>query len=293
MTDFTIIIPHKNIPDLLKRCLDSIPDNNNIQIIVVDDNSSQDKVDFGHFPGIERQNVTCIFDKVGGGAGHARNIGLKHAQGKWIIFADADDFFVKDAFSVINNWKNENAQIIVFKTECVFSDTLQPSNRFLKHNKNVDAALNNEITEKEAVLNEPGPCAKMFRLEHIVNSNIRFDEVMYANDIMFVVKATCWAKKVKVVNDPIYVVTARRGSLTDKTMKDPDNYLCRMEVKIRRNKFFKNFPYQKTPILALVIRAAKLGPKTFCKALWMALKTNSLFSGFTVFWKKIWKRIFK
>ena len=36
---FSIIIPHKDIPDLLMRCLRSIPVSEDIQVIVVDDNS--------------------------------------------------------------------------------------------------------------------------------------------------------------------------------------------------------------------------------------------------------------
>ena len=43
---YTIIIPHKNAPLLLQRCLDSIPFRDDIQIIVVDDDSSSDVVDF-------------------------------------------------------------------------------------------------------------------------------------------------------------------------------------------------------------------------------------------------------
>ena len=93
---FSVIIPHYNIPKLLQRCLDSIPDIPDIQVIVVDDNSSVEKVDFDNFPGKGRKYTTAIFDKAGGGAGHARNIGLKHAEGKWLVFADSDDFFVID-----------------------------------------------------------------------------------------------------------------------------------------------------------------------------------------------------
>ena len=39
MINYSIIIPHKNIPNLLQRCLDSIPNREDVQIIVVDDNS--------------------------------------------------------------------------------------------------------------------------------------------------------------------------------------------------------------------------------------------------------------
>ena len=43
---YSIIIPHKNSPDLLKRCLESIPDRTDIQVVVVDDNSSSAIIDW-------------------------------------------------------------------------------------------------------------------------------------------------------------------------------------------------------------------------------------------------------
>lgn len=57
MYTYTIIIPHRNIPKLLQRCLDSIPHRDDLHIIVVDDNSDPDKVDFEHFPGYDRNDV--------------------------------------------------------------------------------------------------------------------------------------------------------------------------------------------------------------------------------------------
>ena len=91
--NYSIIIPHRNIPLLLRRCLDSIQRRMDIQIIVVDDNSDPGQVDFEHFPGLDEPCVEVYFTKEGKGAGYARNIGLKHAKGKWLLFADADDFY--------------------------------------------------------------------------------------------------------------------------------------------------------------------------------------------------------
>ena len=56
-----------------------------IQIIIIDDNSNSESVDFSHFPGNGRKNTEVLFTKEGKGAGYARNIGLSHARGKWII----------------------------------------------------------------------------------------------------------------------------------------------------------------------------------------------------------------
>ena len=40
---YSFIIPHKNCPNLLQRCVDSIPERDDVQVIVVDDNSDADK----------------------------------------------------------------------------------------------------------------------------------------------------------------------------------------------------------------------------------------------------------
>lgn len=54
---FTIIIPHKDIPDLLMRCLKSIPVSEDIQVIVVDDNSSEADVIFFKNKAVLSDNV--------------------------------------------------------------------------------------------------------------------------------------------------------------------------------------------------------------------------------------------
>ena len=45
LCNFTFIIPHKNIPSLLQRCIDSIPQREDVHIVVVDDNSDSCQVD--------------------------------------------------------------------------------------------------------------------------------------------------------------------------------------------------------------------------------------------------------
>ena len=51
---FSIIIPHKDIPDLLMRCLRSIPVSEDIQVIVVDDNSADADTYLKRYPELSR-----------------------------------------------------------------------------------------------------------------------------------------------------------------------------------------------------------------------------------------------
>ena len=289
---FSIVIPHHNIPQLLLRCLDSIPDTPEVQVIVVDDNSSEDKVDFKHFPGLERKYTQCIFDKEGGGAGHARNIGLRHADGKWLVFADADDFFTKNAFDTLRKHKDAPQDIILFKADSVDSDDYTPTERHLALNNAIDAVLSGSLSAKKAVLSKPVPWCKMFRQEYIQSKGIQFDETMASNDQMFVAKATCWAKEDAVAVDPdiLYTVTTRKGSLMDNWGKDSANYLCRLEVQIRYNKFVKAYPtIRQEPIIIILANSLHFGLGTFFKALGLVLQKNALFSG--VGFKKIVKHV--
>ena len=123
---YSIIIPHKDIPCLLQRCLDFIPSRDDVQIIVADDDSSPDVVDFAHFPGSDRTDVEILFTKEGRGAGYARNCGLARAKGRWLVFADADDFFLPGFLNVLDTYRNTDYDLITFRAETVDSDTLAP-----------------------------------------------------------------------------------------------------------------------------------------------------------------------
>ena len=109
--NYTIIIPHYNTPKLLYRCLDSIPNREDIQIIVVDDNSDNDKR-----PQISKPNLEIVYlsKEESKGAGRARNIGLTKAAGEWLIFADADDFYLNGALDLCDKYLKTKYDIIYF-----------------------------------------------------------------------------------------------------------------------------------------------------------------------------------
>lgn len=281
MYTFSIIIPHHNIPTLLQRCLESIPDNDRIQVIIVDDNSSSDIVDFSNFPGADRKNVEIIFDKSGLGAGHARNVGLERAHGTWLIFADADDFFAPNMYDIITQYKDSHEEYILFKADSVDSDSLEPSDRHISLNRSIDSVFMGTMSSKEASLQMPTPWCRMIKRELIEKNNISYDEVMASNDVMFITKATCYAKSVMVSESVLYVVTTRKGSLWNNSSKDLKNYLCRLGVYIRRNRFYDIFPYKKSIIMAYVLDARKFGLLGVWEVLKLLYSEKAFFSGFS------------
>lgn len=206
---YSIIVPHKNIPDLLQRCLDSIPEREDIQVIVVDDNSDPLKVDFDHFPGKERRNVEVYFDKSRKGAGRARNIGLSRALGEWVIFSDADDCFEPRFNEILEYLNNEDsADIVYYDVISKDSDTLDQTDE-----SNVFSQIlhcNDEFCLRYQLLT---PWMKAIRRSFIIGHGIKFEEVPCSNDTRFSALCGFYAKKINVLDIVGYCWMRRNNSL--------------------------------------------------------------------------------
>ena len=234
--NYSIIIPHKNIPDLLRRCLNSIPRRDDIQIIVVDDNSDEDKVDFKHFPGVGEKCVEVYFTKEGRGAGYARNVGLKHAKGKWLLFADADDFYNQHFIEVLDTYKDADIDILYYSVNSVDSDTLEVSDRGNDISNLVDNIKDINSHELELLRYSLWvPWNKMFKADFIHALQLTFDEIVAGNDALFVVKAGHFAKNIQVAPQKIYCVTYRRNSLTYKRSRK--SLEAAFDMRLRLNDF--------------------------------------------------------
>jgi glycosyltransferase involved in cell wall biosynthesis len=236
---FSIIIPHYNIPDLLMRCLKSIPVSEDIQVIVVDDNSPDADTYLDRYPELSRPYLEFIRTTKGGGAGYARNVGLDHAKGKWLLFADADDLYVDDMYNIIRPYTDSKADIIFFKEKSVLStDIHQIMKRVEYMNKYIDEYYETGC-DKFVRFRYPQPWGKMIKREFIENYRFRFDEVEYSNDFYFSVCIGYYAKEVDVSNQVLYIYTYRENSLAGVFCSTPNELKVRAEVSFRVEKLFR------------------------------------------------------
>ena len=230
--NFSIIIPHKNTPDLLKRCVSSIPRREDVQIIIVDDNSDEKIVDFEHFPFLDTPNITVVFDKSSKGAGHARNIGLEKAEGKWYIFADSDDFFFYSINQAMDNCLQSTADIIYFKSTNLDSNTYQLGNRRSNiTNNSVDAFLKGKTNGEHLIrMRHPAPWGKIIRAELVSKNSILFEEIPRANDYKFSYLCGYYAKKVEAYDISLYCITSRDNNLTSATISGLELIVTKSEA---------------------------------------------------------------
>lgn len=265
--NYTFIIPHKNIPDLLQRCLNSIPRREDIQIIVVDDNSDPKKVDFEHFPGIGEPCVEVYFTKEGKGAGYARNVGLRHIKGKWLLFADADDYFLPNLLLVLDKHLLDWADIIYFEVESRFSNTGTLANRsdfFNSLLSNTD--INDKYSIGQLKYRYVVPWGKMIKSKVVVDNHCLFEEVQYGNDVMFAIYVASYVKTILIDKMQIYCVTVRENSLTEQISFE--SFCTRFIRILNKNKYLRSigeYQYESRVMPFLCDAFVKYGVKAFCK----------------------------
>lgn len=215
--NLSIIIPHYNTPDLLQKLIDSIPDLDDIQIIVVDDRSDKFVDELNEIREKYKNNVEFYRnDDLLKGAGTCRNIGLRHADGKWILFSDADDFFLDGMYEAVSVYFDSEFDEVLFVPTSIFSDTGEIANVHIIHEKRVNDYLSNPSQENllRLKISWTVPWSKLIRHKLIDERDIWFDEVLYFNDMMFSVKAGHYSKSIAVSKDVIYCAVRVKGSLT-------------------------------------------------------------------------------
>ena len=238
----SVIIPHYNSADSLRRLLNSIfiSGAENIEVIVVDDNSNQDieKLDE-----IKKQFVprTMFFSNTSGqnSAGTCRNIGLDHASGKWVIFCDADDLLCNDWYETVSEDFDRNEDVIFYPPKSIDLQTGKPCGREIPYVKKIDDYLKGvKGAESRLRYNWFVPWSKMISRQLIEGNNIRFEPVMYSNDVLFSSKVGSCSKKIRVNNKAIYCVTRSVGGLTD--VKNRASLFVRDDVAIRNHLYLKD-----------------------------------------------------
>lgn len=236
----SIIIPHYNCPQYLRTLLLSIPSLSEIQVIVVDDKSTECREEYKVLKEeFSDRNIEFYDNTEVKSAGTCRNIGLRHAVGEWLLFADSDDYFLDGFYDIVSRYFDSEYDIVFFPPTSIVMGTGEPSDRHIETAKKVYDYCKNPDWKNTLELRYKyqSPCSKLIRRRMVEEHDIRFDEIMASNDVMFSMKCGYAAKKITADLQVIYCITMNKGSLTNQISEDV--------FDVRTEVFFRRFVYLK------------------------------------------------
>lgn len=223
----SVIIPVFNAENSIENVIKSIINQDigfeNIELIIVDDNSTDDTRCIVKKYSDQYDNIKLIkFDKNSGAPGKPRNIGIKHATADYIIFADADDKYLKNAF------KRYYDVITKENSDFVMSSHFWDLNgKFVKinilHDEDDKNLQNNDIVNinpwesqksfNKLAYNHFSPWGKIYKKETLLKNKIHFLEANACEDTFFYFCLLKYSKKVTLLpNDELYVYTVEDDS---------------------------------------------------------------------------------
>lgn len=241
-TILSVIIPFFNRMAYIAQLVESVPLRDDIEIIIVDDKSKAEEtaqlVAYVR-AAQETRNIQYFYNEGTKSAGACRNVGLQHAVGEWVLFADSDDYFMPNLYETIAPWFTKEADLIFFTPTSIDRVTGEEADRHKGGENLIRNYLENPCDETRYRLKTffSEPWSKLFRASVLREHDIFFDEVLAWNDLMFSVKAAFATENIAVSEEKIYCVTKSPGSLVysvDKAVLD-----ARLGSFIRHYKFIK------------------------------------------------------
>lgn len=236
----SVIIPHYNSLDSLYKLIESIPRYEEIEILVVDDCSTKDVDKVAQITDLRPEQIELFYNEPGkNSAGRCRNIGLEHARGEWLLFADADDFFMPDFYKKIEEYFDSDYDIVYFAPCSLDLKTGKSASRHEMFESLAKYYLENPDLENSLRLKYywEGPVSKLIRKKLVDRDKISFDTTKVANDAMFSVRTAFAAKKITASMEVIYCITKGEGSLT--AVRNKENYYTRLDIFIRKYRFLR------------------------------------------------------
>lgn len=224
----SVIIPVYNAEKYIQQCLDSIINQTlkEIEIICVDDGSTDESVKI--IKSYEKiDSRVHIYTQDNQFAGVARNNGMQHATGKYLVFWDCDDYFEINALEELyNQIEEDSAQICVCGARRYDEELGKsiPCPGYLKEKMLPEQIPFNIDSNNDYILNFTceAPWNKIYLKSFIDRIGIKFQNTRNGNDLYFVNVAFCMAERITVTDQVLINYRRNReNSLINTVDEDP------------------------------------------------------------------------
>lgn len=197
---FSVVIPMYNAAQTIVRCIDSVLKQKyeSVEVICVDDGSTD-----GTITKIKDafSAAVRVIKSTHKGVSNARNIGIKEADGEYVLFCDADDEYLPNTFDVLD--KVCNTEIVFFGAKVIDCNEKYHLNDIEIETKRYEKKPENFFYTQKNVWPYVWHCA--YKTEFLRKNGIRFpDKLTLGEDLAFQFEATMMAESVNCIDSVLY-----------------------------------------------------------------------------------------
>lgn len=206
----SVILPVYNMELYISECLDSLLNQSlkDIEIICINDGSTDNTLEIlQNYQ--QKDHRIKIINQENKGAGYARNIGIKYAEGEYLSFLDSDDFFDKDMLKLsYEKSKKTNSDI------CIYGATLFDNQTGIKeictYNVRKNSLPKKEVFNRNDIQSNIFKSImgwawdKLYKKTFVLNNNLQFQEQRTTNDMYFVFASLLKAGRITILDKELY-----------------------------------------------------------------------------------------
>ncbi len=210
MPKYSIIIPVFNAEKYLDTCLKSIFNQNykQYEIVLIDDCSKDESPKICRNYAQQHPEIIFLQMPHNNGVSAARNLGVHHASGDYLLFIDSDDFIGENYFEMIEKQVGKYDLLQFGHFEYLVDET---DNLIESRSSNLNYSISSSNLrpyEWETIMLKTffaSPCNKVFKRKIIIDNKVSFDEkcVCY-EDYLFNLEYCHHVRSFCMIDVPLY-----------------------------------------------------------------------------------------
>ena len=230
MPNLSVIIPVYNTEKYLRKCLDSVVNLRDTEIVVINDGSTDGSEEVINEYASKYASIV-YYKKDNTGIADTRNFGIEHANGDYILFVDSDDYIDSSMIDLLIPYMKEKIDVIKFKLQRV-----DDCGNVLER---VDGATFDKVSGEKAfemlyptdVLLD-SPCVYLFRKAYLKQHGFKFQVGTYHEDFglipLIVIKANL------AISKDLYIYSYVQSTNSITRNEDYSKTIKKMEDAIKQ-----------------------------------------------------------
>lgn len=183
----SVVIPYFNsnawIGQMLDSLLDQGIDSDEYEIIVIDDDSTEEPVVLKEY--VAKYPNIRYYKQQKQGQAEARNYGLSLSRGEWLYFCDSDDYLQRQVLSgIIDAAEKHNLELII-GTIYPVSSSFVPSNPKRNFESLSEIKTGIDFFADPNEFHSFGLWKSLIRRSVLIEHNLHFEKMILAEDRLF------------------------------------------------------------------------------------------------------------